>query len=151
MGGWRIAPEYPPLPTPSSLPFHASAGGIQTSNLMSESLVGRAVASTRQNAGSVIVVPVPLGGVKGPAGTAAADLIVTVGIVRAARLAHAVPPVAAPLADVTTSATVGISARTRPASRRRVIARASVGRDYTQQARIICARRRICSSGHRVF
>src|SRR5258708_6487747 len=119
---------------------------------MSESLVGRTVASTRQNAGSVIVGPVPLGGVKGPAGTAAAaDLIVTVGIVRAARLAHAVPPFAAPLADVTTSATVGISARTRPASRRRVIARASVGRDYTQQARIICARRRICSSGHRVF
>ena len=42
------------MPTPWNLLFQASVGGTHTSNLISESLVGRAVASTRQKAGSVI-------------------------------------------------------------------------------------------------
>src|SRR3954468_21312968 len=112
-----IPPEYPPLPTPSNLPFQASAGGIQTSNLISESLVGRAVASTRQNAGSVIAADAP-GAVNGPAATVAADLTVTFGIVSAARFEQAVPPVAA---GVATCASTGTSAAARAAARRRDI------------------------------
>src|ERR1700741_169691 len=91
---YPIAPEYPPLPTPSSLPFHASTGGIQTSNLISESLVGRAVASTRQNAGSGDVLLPGICGpgiVNPPAATGVAAFTVTSGIVSAARFAHGVP------------------------------------------------------------
>ncbi len=64
---------------------------------MSESLVGRAVASMRQKAGSVIGVPEPEGE-NGPAAVGVADLIVTFGIVSAARFAHAVPADAAGVA-----------------------------------------------------
>ena len=100
---------------------------------MSESLVGRAVASTRQNAGSVIAVCAP-GGVNGPAVTRSADLIVTFGIVSAARLAQVVPVDAA-----------GITTRWRAVSARRQTLRQDDGswngllaRDYTQAtARII--------------
>src|SRR3954471_18239568 len=87
---YEIDPWYPPLPTPWNLPFHASTGGIHTSNLISESLVGRAVASTLQNADTVIGEVLP-GGENGPAATAVAALTVMLGIVSAARLAHAVP------------------------------------------------------------
>src|SRR4051812_22644899 len=87
---YEIDPWYPPLPTPWNFPFHASDGGIQTSNLMSESLVGRAVTSTRQKAGSVIGFAAP-GTVNGPAAMLVADLTVTFGIVSAARFEHAVP------------------------------------------------------------
>jgi hypothetical protein len=66
------------------LPFHAAVGGIQTSNRISESAVGLAVASTRQNDGSVMGFRKP-GGVNGPAGTDPADVIVTFGIVNAFR------------------------------------------------------------------
>src|SRR6185369_5676787 len=81
--------------------------------LMSESLVGRAVASTRQKAGSVIDTDVrtppsaptgAVGGVNGPAATAVADLIVTFGIVNAARFARAVPADAADAATCATAA-----------------------------------------------
>src|SRR6266508_2896370 len=84
---------------------------------MSESVVGRAVPSTRQNAGSVIAVCAP-GGVKGPAVTAVADLIVTFGMVNAARLAQAVPVDAA---GVMTSVRSCANARARAATRRRVM------------------------------
>src|SRR5947208_7929330 len=84
---------------------------------MSESLVGRAVASTRQNAGTVIVLlPLPLGGVNGPAAIALADLIVTVGMVSAARFVQDVPVDAA---GVMASANSGIIATTSAASMRR--------------------------------
>src|SRR5436309_2380537 len=84
---------------------------------MSESLVGFAAASTRQNAGSVSVVCEP-GGVKGPAATAVADRIVTLGIVSAARLAHAVPFEAA---GAVVSASSGNVAAMKATTRRRVI------------------------------
>src|SRR4051794_26492197 len=124
---YPIAPEYPPLPTPSNLPFQASAGGIQTSNLISESLVGRAVASTRQNAGSVMDAGVrnwpsgptaTAGGLNAPAATAVADLMVTLGIVSAARLAQAVPVDAA---GVATCTSVGMKAAAKARARRRDI------------------------------
>src|SRR5258708_22157402 len=94
---------------------------------MSESLVGRAVASTRQTAGSVIAA-LAGGGVSGPAAMAVDDLIVIPGIVSAARFAHDVPLDAADTIDSTSN---GVIARTtarpmerepfRRASRRRVM------------------------------
>src|SRR4029077_13941334 len=96
---------------------HASAGGIHTSNLISESVVGRAVASTRQNAGNVIAFEA-LGGVNGPAWTAVADRIVIVGIVSAARFEHAVPLAAA---SAMSSPASGSSETRNPAMRRRVM------------------------------
>ena len=47
-----IAPPHPPFPVPFSFPFHAAPSGIHTSILISESLVGRNVAATLQNAPS---------------------------------------------------------------------------------------------------
>src|SRR4249919_2089111 len=91
---------------------------------MSESLVGRAVASIRQKAGSVIGVPEPEGE-NGPAAVGVADLIVTFGIVSAARFAHAVP---ADAAGVATWATVGTSAAARATARRRSMVRRLLGR-----------------------
>src|SRR5262245_47817968 len=90
---------------------------------MSESLVGRAVASTRQNAGSVIAVVAP-GGVNGPATPAVDERIVTPGIVSAARFAHAVP---FDEAGAITSVSRGIIATTRAAHVRRVMGMASSG------------------------
>src|SRR4051812_49711488 len=89
---------------------------------MSESLVGRAVASTRQNAGSVIGVA-EADGVNGPAATSVDDLIVTLGMVSAARLSHAVPGAAA--AVVAIWASKGMSAAMRAAARRRAMMNAS--------------------------
>jgi hypothetical protein len=71
----------------------------------------------RQNAGSVIAVCAP-GGVKGPAVTAVADLIVTLGIVSAARFAQAV---AAEIAGVVISVIKGANATARAATKRRVM------------------------------
>src|SRR3954471_8641293 len=88
---------------------------------MSESLVGRAVASTRQNAGSVIGVA-EADGVNGPAATSVDDLIVTLGMVSAARLSHAVPGAAAVVAIC---ASRGMSAAVRAAARRRAMVSAS--------------------------
>src|SRR2546421_384992 len=45
-----MAPDQPPFPTASNLPFHPDAGN-QTSILISESALGLNVAATRQNAG----------------------------------------------------------------------------------------------------
>src|SRR4051812_40120177 len=66
---------YPPLPPWSKFPFQAS--GIQTSNLISESEVGRETPETRQNATTVVAAP--SGGVNWPAGTDAASVIVVLG------------------------------------------------------------------------
>ena len=93
---------------------------------MSESLVGRAVASTRQNAGSVIGEPVP-DEVNGPAGTAVADLMVTFGMVSDARLGHDVP---ADAAGAATCASTGINAAAKAAARRRVMRGLLAGADY---------------------
>src|SRR5258708_2896444 len=84
----------PPVPFPWKLPFQPAAG-IQTSILMSESLVGLSVAVTRQNAGRFLNgavgsprPPPPAGGVKAPAATVAAEVIVVFGNDREARLSH---------------------------------------------------------------
>src|SRR6476619_2002520 len=89
-----MLPPYPPLPTPWNLAFHAATGGIHTSNPIFEPAVGVAVASTRQKAGSVIGVRIP-GAVKGPAATSPAAVILTPGIVRLLKSAHALPRPAA--------------------------------------------------------
>src|SRR3954453_4446857 len=88
---------------------------------MSESLVGRAVASTRQNAGSVIGVA-EADGVNGPAATSVDDLIVTLGMVSAARFVHAVPAAAA---GVAIWARTGTRAAANARTRRRAIMNAS--------------------------
>src|SRR5574338_19272 len=79
-----IAPTHAPLPVPSNFPFQFSSGS-QTSNLISESLVGFDVAATRQNAGRSLKLgggpnkPARLGRVNPPAGTFSASVIVVFG------------------------------------------------------------------------
>src|SRR5688572_10575904 len=74
-----MVPLKAPLPTARYFPFQFAAG-IQSSILMSESLEGRSVAATRQNAGSARgrSASVP-GGVNGPAGRASASVIAVFG------------------------------------------------------------------------
>src|SRR6478609_7236366 len=81
-----IIPANPPLPRPCSLPFQPAAGS-QTSILMSESDVGFACATTRQNAGRVLYKPElssPASGSGGPeklpAAILCAEVIVAPGI-----------------------------------------------------------------------
>src|SRR5579863_655503 len=62
---------------PSNLLFQPELG-IQTSNSMSESADGLMVPATRQNAGRFAMAGLP-GGVKVPAGTASAVLMVVLG------------------------------------------------------------------------
>src|SRR3954451_2187543 len=59
-----MTPAQPPLPTAWNLPFHPLAGS-QTSILMSESLVGVSVATTRQNSLSAMYGFRPRGGPSG--------------------------------------------------------------------------------------
>src|SRR5215831_12637256 len=85
-------PFQPPLPTTSNLPFQLDAG-IHTSILMSESFVGFTVTATRQNAGRSADAlppprPPPFAGVKAPAATACADVIVVSASFSEARLSH---------------------------------------------------------------
>lgn len=79
-----MLPAQPPLPTASNLPFQLVAGS-QTSILMSESGDGVRVAVTRQKAGRVVkgLGPRPgAGGVKAPAATVWAAVMVVVGSLR---------------------------------------------------------------------
>ena len=74
------------------MPFHPLKG-IQTSNLMSESVVGLTVATTRQNAGKVwyeagIGSAGGLAGVNAPAATELAMVIVVFGSFRAPMLSQ---------------------------------------------------------------
>src|SRR5579863_2544759 len=70
-----------------NLPFHAADGGSQTSILITESLVGRMVAATRQNAGRFLYSTSPgwsfneneAGGAKAPGVTDAAIVIAVCG------------------------------------------------------------------------
>jgi hypothetical protein len=95
--------------------------------LISESGVGRAVASTRQNAGTDKADWAP-GGVNDPA-TTAASCTVTLGMVSAARLSH---DRLAAVAGVASCHASGIDASAPPASSLRVISDLR-GRDYTQR------------------
>src|SRR5438128_2097560 len=82
---------------PWNLPFQPDVG-IQTSILMSESLVGLRVAATRQNAGrprnacaaagGVAAPPPEIGSVNAPGPTARASVIVVLGSLSDARLSH---------------------------------------------------------------
>src|SRR5215467_14749401 len=83
-----MLPANPPLPTPAYLPFQPVTG-IHTSILMSESDAGLISAVTRQNAGvaSAEAGPPP-GGIKGPAATLCAEVIVVSGSLRFARVSQ---------------------------------------------------------------
>src|SRR5580658_4273865 len=70
-------PAKPPLPIPWNFPFQPALG-IHTSNSMSESSDGLMTPDTRQKAGRSGIAG-PCGGLKDPAGTDSAVLIVVVG------------------------------------------------------------------------
>src|SRR5215510_7296058 len=94
-----ICPSQPPFPVPSNFPLQFDAGS-QTSKLISESLVGRDVALTRQNAGRVLKstggpMGTPGGGTNAPAGTNCARVMVVSDNLRFARLDHSSPVKAA--------------------------------------------------------
>ena len=93
MESYRIDPAKPPLPTDSYRPDHPD-GGSHTSNLMFESRAGRISPVTRQKAAGTGVgrrkarAHVGTGGVKAPAATDAARVIVVFGNARCARSAQ---------------------------------------------------------------
>src|SRR5271165_90836 len=62
-------PANPPLPMPCSLPFQP-VSGIHTSILISESVVGLAMTTTRQNAGTPLYGAVRSRLLEGPGGPA---------------------------------------------------------------------------------
>src|ERR1700733_13038420 len=85
-------PDQPPLPTPWNLPFQPSTGS-QTSILMSESLLGRRVAATRQKAGRLLGetgdgMNPPGGMANARAATGWATVMVVSGSARDARLSQ---------------------------------------------------------------
>src|SRR6185312_17445590 len=85
-----MPPAKPPLPTPRYLPFHP-VSGIHTSILISESFAGLIVAATRQNAGRFFTEAggtLAPGGIKAPASTGCARLMVVSGSLSAARLSQ---------------------------------------------------------------
>src|SRR5690349_5016790 len=87
-----MTPAQPPFPTAWNLPFQPEAGN-QTSILISESLVGFNVASTRQKEGRSLYPafgfgPRPPGSVKAPASTACAKVIVVFGRASEVRLSQ---------------------------------------------------------------
>src|SRR4030042_417916 len=91
-----MLPAHTPLPVPTSLPFQFSAG-IQTSILISESVVGVSVAVTRQKAGAFLktasasgppIISPPPGGVNCPASTRDAEVIFPSDNVSDARLSQ---------------------------------------------------------------
>src|SRR5580704_3415673 len=90
----------PPLPTPINLPFQLEEG-IQTSNLISESVEGLVTAATRQKAGRSLTATMVIpprepgdgkgdGGVNAPAETIWAKVIVVSGSLSAIRLSQGV-------------------------------------------------------------
>src|SRR5215468_4831853 len=87
MSRYQISPDQPPFPIPMILWFQPEAG-IQTSNLMLESLVGRISPATRQKAGKL-----PKGGPgkcnSAPAASSFARTMVVSGNASVARLSHA--------------------------------------------------------------
>src|SRR5262245_15288849 len=107
IAGYEMLPAQPPLPTAWNFPFQPAVG-IQTSILMSESLVGFTVAALRQNEaisangdGAFPRPPRPAaaprprpsprsaaGGVNAPAATVCALVMVTFGSARAPRLSQ---------------------------------------------------------------
>src|SRR5271157_1698659 len=82
-----MAPLQPPLPTASNFPFQPDAG-IQTSILMLESWLGARVAATRQKAGRLRMGWGAPGGVKSPAATDWAEVILVSGSDSEARLSQ---------------------------------------------------------------
>ncbi len=107
--GYGIEPDQPPLPTAWNLPFHPATGS-HTSTLISESLVGVSVAATRQNAGSdaksaALFCPPVAGsaGVKAPAATGCASVMVAWGSASFASVSQEPPAACAYAVGVTAS------------------------------------------------
>src|SRR5579862_6107289 len=83
-----MLPQKPPQPSCSYLPLKLPSIGIQTSSLISESLVGVAVMATRQNGGRPVKAVVVPGGVNDPPSTAWAVVTVACGSDRLERPAQ---------------------------------------------------------------
>src|SRR5687767_446348 len=84
-----MVPAQPPFPTPANLPFQFSRG-IQTSNAMCESDVGRISPVTRQNGGRFRSESGAPGGVNAPRVTRSADAIVVFSSFTVASCSHCV-------------------------------------------------------------
>src|ERR1700733_9461929 len=82
-----MRPAAPPLPVPRNLPFQAPGGGIHTSILMCDSLVGLMVAATRQN-GAVTAAPPRPPGILSAVVRDVATVMVESGSVREERLSQ---------------------------------------------------------------
>src|SRR5207249_11512089 len=112
-----MLPDHPPLPTARNLPFQSVAGS-HTSILMSESLDGASVATTRQNGGRsayaralpppAAPAPAVTGWAKPPAAINAAVVIDVLGSFSSRSRSHAVSAPAAVRVDtlIATSVTV---------------------------------------------
>src|SRR5262245_46723002 len=84
-----MLPAKPPLPTPRKFPYQPSIGS-QTSNLISESLVGLITPTTLRKAGKPLKGSVPgntnapAGGLNAPAATVSTETIAVFGSLRSA-------------------------------------------------------------------
>src|SRR6185312_1177914 len=85
-----MEPVQPPLPLASYFPFQLAAVGSQISILMSESVVGRRVADTRQKAGRLARAALPraLEVASPPAGISMAEVMAPPGSLREVRLSQ---------------------------------------------------------------
>src|SRR5271170_6024912 len=111
-----MVPFQPPLPIAWKSLFQPETGS-QTSILMSESDDGASVAITRQNSGRPLKgarltgnPPGAAGGVKAPAATLRAEVIVTFGRLTLERLSQVDPPVGAAArepAEIMSSVAIG--------------------------------------------
>src|ERR1700722_14489887 len=79
-----MVPAKPPLPICSYFPFHRPLVGIQTSNLIFESLLGLEVPATRQRPTGALVTPDTIS----PARYDRASVTFVCGSERPASLAH---------------------------------------------------------------
>src|SRR5262245_41880260 len=104
MSPWLMLPAKPPLPTPRKFPFQPSVGS-QTSNLISESLVGLIAPTTLRKAGRLLNGSVPgntnepAGGLNAPAATVSTDAIATFGSLRSASGSRTCAPAVETAAD----------------------------------------------------
>jgi len=113
-----MTPAQPPFPTPTNLPLQFSSG-IQTSNAICESVVGRISPVTRQNGGRLASESRAPGAVNAPRVMRSAESMVVFSSFTAANCSHCVgadvftgterPQAGAMVPDTTTTAMIRFS------------------------------------------